>query len=1039
MFEFDALKLILIILLASFPAGFLISLALLRKTQIHILEKAAVGFAIGICLPPLLYFFEFFFLGIPFSLMLVYANLGLLLGLGIAACHFSGAFQDAAAYRLPKMPSSSLNEWWALLAPNIAPCLIILFSFLAFFIRIQSYTPIYQELDPYFYMYGARQILEAGYAPLVDDTAWYPAAYGHINHRTAPLTSYLESQWYVIYNGGTEYFNYSLSVISSFYPPIAAGLMVFFIYFLISQEYGRRHGLIAGALAAFIPVTIIKMAAGVTEVQPFSLFAIFFLFSAYALALKYKTDWRYYALTAFAVIVLLFGSNANQIIILVIPIFTAIHALLLLYRNEDMFHFMVLSFVYSATAFISQILFDLYQIGRVIEFPYQFAFGLAITIIFCAFPYFLMKKVTDRETRLYFVAAVAIAALAVLMFTPLFSKFLDAGRGAVSTIIFQQPLTRTIQEQGAAGGSFQGEAGLLSAGPDSIHAPFLTFLDGPVQAIASFLSTPATIAINALLSIADWAIGIVFGFTTKTSTKDVSLGMLFLFGAMLATLSAFARTVLSKHDKRFSHSDLFALYALIIFPISYVGLNRLKYTAFFALMLVVAASFSFGEFDKLLNYALRYIAKARKFGEEKKKRYVAFAFFGVFLLAFTFAVSSAFVPSPLAASLMQESGKVRYQDNPQAVAPKFQEICARLRLAGQSDDEVCKAGALDPASLNTQNINFQFSSRLCYLSIVSDVFAGATQSEQYAASFRCVRISPYWIEVMDWIEHTLGKDDRVASWWDYGHWTNFFGDKKTVLRNEHTSQPMIGMVASALIAKTPLELAKDMGYADSRYLMIDQEIVSGGGYSFGGKFGALNYLSCAYLNQTDVSHYPGESECEFEHTWEQVYAPKNPAPEEACTISSSQNIRGVLAYVPVRQKTAQGTQTIISPAYCIGQAKMADGSLNDRATYYLDRKKPNGDLVPNKAALIQPVDQNDRFYVFHSIYTNDRIWLSENGTAISGWEDRKGKFYDSAIYRGFYLNDIPGFELVYQTSGGEVKMFRLIEFTSPLAGQESAG
>ena len=51
----------------------------------------------------------------------------------------------------------------------------------------------------------------------------------------------------------------------------------------------------------------------------------------------------------------------------------------------------------------------------------------------------------------------------------------------------------------------------------------------------------------------------------------------------------------------------------------------------------------------------------------------------------------------------------------------------------------------------------------------------------------------------------------------------------------------------------------------------------------------------------------------------------------------------------------------------------------------------------------------------------------ENGVVKSGYEDRKGKFYDSNLYRAIFLGEIPGFKLVYSTSGGEVKIFKIDE------------
>jgi hypothetical protein len=54
------------------------------------------------------------------------------------------------------------------------------------------------------------------------------------------------------------------------------------------------------------------------------------------------------------------------------------------------------------------------------------------------------------------------------------------------------------------------------------------------------------------------------------------------------------------------------------------------------------------------------------------------------------------------------------------------------------------------------------------------------------------------------------------------------------------------------------------------------------------------------------------------------------------------------------------------------------------------------------------------------------MWV-ENGAITSGYEDRKGKFYDSNIYKALFLNDLPGFELVYTSPGGAVKIYKIAD------------
>ncbi|HLC68265.1 MAG TPA: hypothetical protein VJH24_00365, partial [Candidatus Bilamarchaeaceae archaeon] len=64
--------------------------------------------------------------------------------------------------------------------------------------------------------------------------------------------------------------------------------------------------------------------------------------------------------------------------------------------------------------------------------------------------------------------------------------------------------------------------------------------------------------------------------------------------------------------------------------------------------------------------------------------------------------------------------------------------------------------------------------------------------------------------------------------------------------------------------------------------------------------------------------------------------------------------------------------------------------------------------------------------IYTVFYTHDLLWI-QNGTTVGGYDDRKGKFYDSNLYRAFVLEELPGFELVFKSRGDEVKIFKLKE------------
>ena len=63
--------------------------------------------------------------------------------------------------------------------------------------------------------------------------------------------------------------------------------------------------------------------------------------------------------------------------------------------------------------------------------------------------------------------------------------------------------------------------------------------------------------------------------------------------------------------------------------------------------------------------------------------------------------------------------------------------------------------------------------------------------------------------------------------------------------------------------------------------------------------------------------------------------------------------------------------------------------------------------------------------VAEMVYTDEPIWRGQNGSAVGGMEDAKTDFYRSNLYTGFYLEKLPGFDLVYKSANGEVKIFRM--------------
>jgi hypothetical protein len=380
-------------------------------------------------------------------------------------------------------------------------------------------------------------------------------------------------------------------------------------------------------------------------------------------------------------------------------------------------------------------------------------------------------------------------------------------------------------------------------------------------------------------------------------------------------------------------------------------------------------------------------------------------------------------------ALLVNSLQERFGDNPLGAQSKLRAVCALIDPMGTSGNAVC-AASRDPVGFADMGPNYQYDAEVCAYSVISNP-RSPTTDERVALQYRCLyRISDYWINLMDWME-TTPQNARFTSWWDYGHWTNYFGERNTVLRNEHASLEMIGEVAHGFIYGTPEELRSFMLAHDSKYVFFDQEIIgtikADGYMSFGGKFGALNYLSCARNNETSVNQNPGESACEFEHMWESVYVPTGAQAQE-CVISPTSGKTGMVGYTARIVPGAGSVQRTLVDTYCVGEVTIADGTTIP-GTYYLDdsMKLANGDLKLNKAWLnfdYEDAAQGVRLY--SALYDHVPRWV-ENGELKDGWEDRKGKFYDSNLYNGFVLGNLPGFDLVYYTPGREIMVYKIRE------------
>ncbi|MBI5051483.1 hypothetical protein HZC08_01865, partial [Candidatus Micrarchaeota archaeon] len=194
MFVFDPFVLLFWVFISSFIPGSLLSLGLFSDSKFKLIEKVLLGFSIGLIIPPTLLLFANL-LGIKFSFGLAIGSVVLFYLIGAAVFLKRNGYDSIK--NIPQSLTPALFKDQERTTSLLITFFLALIVVLAFWIRLQSYSPIFQELDPYYYTYSSYQILSLGEPPFDDKTAWYPDV--SVSHRTVPVLTYLESLWYSFY------------------------------------------------------------------------------------------------------------------------------------------------------------------------------------------------------------------------------------------------------------------------------------------------------------------------------------------------------------------------------------------------------------------------------------------------------------------------------------------------------------------------------------------------------------------------------------------------------------------------------------------------------------------------------------------------------------------------------------------------------------------------------------------------------------------------------------------------------------------------
>ncbi|MEK6842977.1 MAG: STT3 domain-containing protein [Candidatus Micrarchaeota archaeon] len=271
------------------------------------------------------------------------------------------------------------------------------------------------------------------------------------------------------------------------------------------------------------------------------------------------------------------------------------------------------------------------------------------------------------------------------------------------------------------------------------------------------------------------------------------------------------------------------------------------------------------------------------------------------------------------------------------------------------------------------------------------------------------RISSDWTETTSWMHENLGKNYRIISWWDYGHWITFFGGTNTVLDPSNYFGDYDQLTATAFVEGDAKRLIQIMKYHNATHILLDSELVP--------KWGALVYLSGTFKGLSDDSRFdrtpfipstssPGSSEYETEHYFEYVY--------QVLTQQQDGTFKPT-ACPGIIQK--QMLYSSFGAAYCVdSQGKLYLLGQNGEQKPVNWSPIPTGDTGVAPASLGNNLFYNQR-YTF--INVNPDLNAITSGRLTS-------KLINSPFVNLFFYEKLEGFELAHKSPNGQVKIFKLV-------------
>ncbi len=936
--------------LVFFIPGLVLSFALFTGTKFNKLDRVLAGVILGLVLVPLMYFLEFLLFGLKLNVLLILANALLVLLASVAVLHARGLFKVFSLAYVSSVLKQEVEQFEKNPVNFLVPVLLVLIVFFGFYLRIAySFITNFFEFDPYYYGFLTEMLVQNGAIPFSSDFSYFPLPKFH--HEPA-VVQYVTGAWYMVYNlfTGIGYDKGTLILINNIYPPIVGALLSLLAFWFLREQYNELAGLAGALFFASTPILLQKFAAGVAELQPWGVFSALLIFTAYTFALRRK-ELPFIYLASLATFVAILGAVQSLWPIGVLAAFFILQAFVNYYAGHNEFKLAFLSVVFSASVFIATMLFNLYSNAGLFTFPV----GILLALLSCipAVAFYLLSRSTllaKQSRSLILIAIIAIGGVVSLLpilpsgqsISSVASDFIEV-TSAFAT--YAGPLSRTIAEETPTSpGALAGAFGII--GPIVLLALAAILVIGAVEilllknhnksALAFVIATLATVIFR--VPIANF---------TATFGSAVGLKILVTLGKLLATNEVFSFLIISIastvitfiFNKEETRNEAALLSTLVVYPVAYIGLNKIKFVLHLSFALVVATGLLIGEIVNRGKFIYEYLHVSQSIETSLKWT----SWFAVVLLVILGSVQVFGFP-----------GK----------APGVVNSVQHLGGSQISQDWL---GAM---SWLRNNTNFHNPS----------------------IQANC--------------KETFGHDCRVISWWDYGHWTAFLGETKTVLDPGNHYEFMDQEVAYGFV-DNQTAFRKSMEIHNASHVLVDFQLLD--------KWGALVFLSGTCQKTLDNSRFVKAQTCPNERQIQDWKAGAGSSQYELEHYFERLSVQGRCPFA----ESMLLVQSSFGLAYCVSQEQIVP----------VDRNGLRTELARDYEAItlgskVENIDANKHYLI--PLSQDSFINVNPDFSIIA----RENKVINSTFTRLYVFENLPGFELAYRSPHGEVKIFKRISDNS---------